>query len=44
MTAVQVGTKEELPDVIRSVMETVKFSELDIQVEDAAEKARLISG
>ena len=30
MTPVQVATKEELPDVIRSVMETVKFGELDI--------------
>ena len=38
MTAVQVATKEELPDVIRSVMEAVKFGELDIQVEDLAEK------
>ena len=38
MTAVQVGTKEELPDVIRSVMEAVKFGELDIQIEDVAEK------
>jgi citrate lyase gamma subunit len=38
MTAVQAGTKEELPDVIRSVMEAVKFRELDIQIEDAAEK------
>jgi hypothetical protein len=38
MTAVQVATKEELPDVIRSVMEAVKFGELDIQIEDVAEK------
>lgn len=38
MTAVQVMTKEELPDVIRSVMEAVKFGELDIQIEDVAEK------
>ena len=38
MTAVQVGTKEELPDVIRSIMEAVKFGELDIQIEDVAEK------
>ena len=38
MTAVQAGTKEELPDVIRSVMEAVKFGELDIQIEDVAEK------
>lgn len=38
MTAVQVATKEELPDVIRSVMEAVKFAELDIQIEDVAER------
>ena len=38
MTAVQVATKEELPDVIRSVMEAVKFGEVDIQIEDVAEK------
>ena len=38
MTDVQVSTKEELPDVIRSVMEAVKFGELDIQIEDVAEK------
>jgi hypothetical protein len=38
MTAVQVATKEELPDVIRSVKEAVKFGELDIQIEDVAEK------
>jgi hypothetical protein len=38
MTAVQVATKEELPEVIRSVMEAVKFGELDIQIEDVAEK------
>ncbi len=38
MTAVQVATKEELPDIIRAVMEAVKFGELDIQIEDVAEK------
>ena len=38
MTAVQGSTKEELPDVIRSVMDAVKFGELDIQIEDVAEK------
>ena len=38
MTAIQVATKEELPDVIRSVMDAVKFGELDIQIEDVAEK------
>jgi hypothetical protein len=38
MTAIQVATKEELPEVIRSVMEAVKYGELDIQIEDVAEK------
>jgi hypothetical protein len=38
MTAIQVATKEEIPDVIRSVMEAVKFGELDIQIEDVAER------
>lgn len=40
MTAIQVATKEELPDVIRAVMEAAKFGELDIQIEDVAEKGR----
>lgn len=38
MTAVQVPTKEELPDAIREIMEAVKLGELDIQIEDVAEK------
>ena len=38
MTAIQAATKEELPEVIRAVMEAVKFGELDIQIEDVAEK------
>jgi hypothetical protein len=38
MTEVQVATKEGLPDVIRSVMEAVKFGELDIQIEGVAEQ------
>jgi hypothetical protein len=38
MTAIQVNSKEELPDVIREIMEAVKFGELDIQIEDVAEK------
>ena len=37
MTAIQVNTKEELPDVIRAVMDAVKQGELDIQIEDVAE-------
>jgi hypothetical protein len=38
ITAIQVATKEDLTDVIRSVMEVVKFDETDIQIEDVAEK------
>lgn len=38
MTAVQVGSKDELPDVIRDIMEAVKLGELDLQIEDVAEK------
>lgn len=38
MAAVQVSTKEDLPDVIRSVIEAVRFGELDIQIEDVAKK------
>ena len=38
MTAIQVSTKEELPDVIGAAMEAVKFGELDIQIEEVAEK------
>jgi hypothetical protein len=38
MTAVRIATKEELPDVIRSVMEALKFGALDTQIEDVAEK------
>jgi hypothetical protein len=36
--AFQVATRDELPDVVRSVMEAVKSGELDIQIEDVAEK------
>ena len=38
MTAIQVNKREDLPDAIRSVMEAVKQGELDIQIEDVAEK------
>ena len=38
MTAVQVAKREDLLDVIRSVMEAVRFGELDIQIEDVAER------
>jgi hypothetical protein len=38
MTAIQVATREELPDMIRAVIEAVNFGELDIQIEVVAEK------
>ena len=38
MTAIAVNKREDLPDAIRSIMEAVKFGELDIQIEDVAEK------
>ena len=38
MTAIQVNKREDPPDAIRSVMEAVKQGELDIQIEDVAEK------
>ena len=38
MTAIQVNRREDLPDVIREVIEAVKQGELDIQIEDVAEK------
>ena len=38
MTAIAVSKREDLPDAIRSIMEAVKFRELDIQIEDVAEK------
>ena len=48
MTAIQVNKRDDLPDAIRSVIEAVKQGELDIQIEDVAEKGtaelRLKSG
>ena len=38
MTAISVSRREELPEVIRSVIEAVKSGELDVQIEDVAEK------
>ncbi len=38
MTAVQVSKREELPAIIRSVIDAVRFGELDVQIEDVAEK------
>ena len=38
MTAVQVNKREDLPDAIRAIMDAVKQGELDIQIEDVAEK------
>lgn len=38
MTAVQVAKREELPAVIRSIIDAVRFGELDVQIEDVAER------
>ena len=38
MTAIAVNKRDDLPDAIRSIIEAVKFGELDIQIEDVAEK------
>jgi len=38
MTAIAVNKRDDLPDAIRSIMKAVKFGELDIQIEDVAEK------
>ena len=38
MSAIHVAKREELPDVILSVMDAVRAGELDIQIEDIAEK------
>ena len=38
ISAIQVNNREDLPDAIRAVMEAVKQGELDIQIEDVAEK------
>ena len=38
MTAIALNRREELPMAIRAVMDAVKQGELDIQIEDVAEK------
>ena len=38
MTAIAVNKRDDLPDAIRSIIDAVKFGELDIQIEDVAEK------
>ena len=38
MTGIAVNKPDDLPHVIRSIMEAVMFNELDIQIEDVAEK------
>lgn len=38
MTAVQVGKRDELLAVIRSIIDAVRFGELDVQIEDVAER------
>ena len=37
-TAITVGTSDKLPEVIRTVIESVKAGELDTSIEEAAEK------
>ena len=38
MTAIQVNKRDDLPDAIRAVINAVQQGELDIQIEDVAEK------
>ena len=38
MTAISVNRREDLPDAIRAIMDAVRFGELDVQIEDVAEK------
>ena len=38
MTAIAVNKREDFPDSIRPIMDAVKFGELDIQIQDVAEK------
>ena len=38
MTAISVNRREDLPEAIRQIMDAVRFGELDIQIEDVAEK------
>ena len=38
ISAISVNKREDLPDATRSIMEAVKFGELDIEIEDVAEK------
>ena len=37
-TAITVGTRDKLPEIIRTVIEAVKAGELDASIEEAAEK------
>ena len=38
LAAIAVNMRDDLPDAIRSIIEAVKFGELDIQIEDVAQK------
>ena len=38
MTAIAVNKREDFPVSIRPIMDAVKFGELDIQIQDVAEK------
>ena len=39
MTAVSLGDRSELPDTIRAIIEAVRAGELDLAIEDIAEKS-----
>ncbi|MBS7805876.1 hypothetical protein KIH24_14985 [Rhizobiales bacterium TNE-4] len=39
MTAVSLGDRPELPDAIKAVIEAVRAGELDLAIEEVAEKS-----
>ena len=44
-TAITVGARDKLPEIIRAVIEAVKAGELDKSIEDAADKVvRAVKG
>ena len=44
MTAISVNKRDDLPDAIRSIIAAVRQGELDIQIENVAEKGKLKLG
>ena len=38
MSSIAVNKREDMPNAIRSIMDAVRQGELDIQIEDVAEK------